>query len=76
MIELTVQETGSIFTIEKYKADFSKPVLFNFLVKNSISNNTIIAYNINCLDKDNNIIKSNDYLFDFSNNATIVIPKL
>lgn len=73
-IKLTVNDTGSVFIIEKLKDDFRKPILFNFIIKNSTSLNTTIGYEVNYFDIDNNIISSKNFGFDFSTSSTIYIP--
>jgi hypothetical protein len=74
-IELTVQETGSKFTIERLKAEFSIPILFNFIVKNSINNNTLISYKVNYFDKNDNMTSSRNDVFNFLTSSKIIINK-
>ncbi len=72
-MELLVEQTGSRFTIEKLKAEFAIPVLFNFIVKNSISTNTLLSYKINYFDKNDNLVKSQNHVFDYSTSSKITI---
>lgn len=72
-IELTVQETGSKFTLEKLKSEFSTPILFNFIIKNSVVNNTQLLYKVNYFDKNDNLVKSQNNVFDFSTSSKITI---
>lgn len=74
-IELTVQETGSKFTIERLKSEFSTPILFNFIVKNTSVNNTLISYKVNYFDKNDNLTGSTNEVFDFSKSSKIIINK-
>lgn len=74
-IELTVQTTGSKFTIERLKSEFSTPILFNFIVKNSSVTNTLISYKVNYFDKNDNLIGTKNDVFDFSKAAIITINK-
>lgn len=74
-IELTVLETGSKFTIERLKSEFSTPILFNFIVKNSLTNNTLISYNVNYFDKNDNLISSRNDVFNFLASSKIIINK-
>ncbi|WP_394774541.1 hypothetical protein [Flavobacterium sp.] len=74
-IELTVQETGSKFTIERLKAEFSTPILFNFIIKNSLNNNTLISYKVNYFDKNDNLISSRNDVFNFLASSKIIINK-
>jgi hypothetical protein len=75
-IELKVNQTEGMFNFEKLKADFKNPILFNFMTFNSVTNLTTIAYKVNCFDKDNNILTTNDYVFDYTNSSVIIIPKI
>lgn len=72
-LELVVEETGSRFTIEKLKAEFSTPVLFNFIIKNSISSNMLLSYKVNYFDKNDNLVKSQNHVFDYSTSSKITI---
>ncbi|MBB4803805.1 hypothetical protein HNP37_003885 [Flavobacterium nitrogenifigens] len=74
-IELTVQETGSKFIIERLKSEFSTPILFNFIIKNTFVNNTLISYKVNYFDKNDNLIGSSNEVFDFSKSSKITINK-
>jgi len=74
-IELTVQETGSKFAIERLKSEFSTPILFNFIVKNTANNNTLISYQVNYFDKNDNLTGSKNDVFDFSKASIITINK-
>ena len=75
-IELVVDETLSKFNIEKLKAEFSIPVLFNFIIKNTVpQGRTTLSYRINYFDKNDNIIASKNSIFDFSDTSIITIPK-
>jgi len=74
-IELTVQETGSKFTIERLKSDFLTPILFNFIIKNTSVNNTLISYKVNYFDKNDNLTGSSNEVFDFSKSSKIIINK-
>ncbi|WET02886.1 hypothetical protein [Flavobacterium sp. YJ01] len=74
-IELTVQETGSKFTIERLKSEFSTPILFNFIIKNTIVNNTLISYKVNYFDKNDNLTGTKNDVFDFSRASIIIINK-
>lgn len=75
-IELRVEATDSVFNLEKMKSDFRTPILFNFITLNSDSAKTIILYNVNCFDKDNNIVSTTNYSFDYLNSSIISIPKI
>jgi len=72
-IDLVVEETGNKFTIEKLKSEFATPVLFNFIIKNSISSNTLLSYKVNYFDKNDNLVKSQNHVFDYSNSSKIAI---
>ncbi|MBZ4035227.1 hypothetical protein K6T82_10640 [Flavobacterium sp. 17A] len=74
-IELTVLETGSKFMIERLKSEFSTPILFNFIVKNTSVGNTMISYKVNYFDKNDNLTGSVNEVFDFSKSAKITINK-
>ncbi|MCP2025114.1 hypothetical protein L1276_000254 [Flavobacterium sp. HSC-32F16] len=74
-IELTVQETGSKFTVERLKAEFSTPILFNFIIKNTQNNSTLISYKVNYFDKNDNLIGTKNDVFDFSKASIITINK-
>lgn len=74
-IELTVQETGSKFLFERLKAEFSTPVLFNFIVKNTLNSNTLISYKVNYYDKNDNLTSTRNEVFDFLSSAKIIINK-
>jgi hypothetical protein len=74
-IELTVQETGSKFAMERLKSEFSTPILFNFIVKNITNNNTLISYQVNYFDKNDNLTGSKNDVFDFSKASIITINK-
>ncbi|WJS93550.1 hypothetical protein NYQ10_15780 [Flavobacterium johnsoniae] len=74
-IELIVQETGSKFTIERLKSEFSTPILFNFIIKNTIVNNTLISYKVNYFDKNDNLTGTKNDVFDFSKASIIIINK-
>ncbi|WP_294965451.1 hypothetical protein [uncultured Flavobacterium sp.] len=74
-IELTVQETGSKFAVERLKSEFSIPILFNFIVKNTANNNTLISYKVNYFDKNDNLTSSKNDVFDFSKTSIITINK-
>ncbi|WP_276380084.1 hypothetical protein [Flavobacterium sp. H4147] len=74
-IELTVQETGSKFTIERLKTEFSTPILFNFIVKNTLSNSTLISYKVNYYDKNDNLTGTKNDVFDFSKTSILTINK-
>lgn len=74
-IELTVQETGSKFTFERLKSEFSTPILFNFIVKNTLNNNTLISYKVNYYDKNDNLTSSRNDVFNFLASAKIIINK-
>lgn len=74
-IELTVQETGSKFTVERLKTEFSTPILFNFIVKNTANNNTLISYKVNYYDKNDNLTGTKNDVFDFSKASIIIINK-
>jgi hypothetical protein len=74
-IELTVQETGSKFTFERLKSEFSTPILFNFIVKNTLNNNTLISYKVNYYDKNDNLTSSRNDVFNFLSSAKITINK-
>lgn len=74
-IELTVQETGSKFTIERLKTEFTTPILFNFIIKNTLSNNTLISYKVNYYDKNDNLTRSKNDVFDFSKTSILTINK-
>ena len=74
-LELTVQETGSKFAIERLKSEFSTPILFNFIVKNTANNNTLISYKVNYFDKNDNLTGSKNDVFDFSKASIITINK-
>lgn len=74
-IELTVQATGSKFTMERLKSEFSTPILFNFIVKNTSVNNTLISYKVNYFDKNDNLTGSTNEVFDFSKSSKIIINK-
>ena len=74
-IKLTVNNTGSLFTIEKLKSDFNKPILFNFIIKNTAVVNTSIACDVNYYDLDENIIGNKTFDFDFSTSSILSIPK-
>jgi hypothetical protein len=75
-IELKVDATGSTFCIEKLKADFKTPFLFNIITLNSEANVKTISYKVTCFDKDNNILNTNNFVFDYGNSTTINIPKI
>lgn len=72
-IELVVEETGSKFTIEKLKPEFPTPVLFNFIIKNSISSTTLLSYKVNYFDKNDNLVKSQSHIFDYATSSKITI---
>ncbi|TPD71313.1 hypothetical protein [Flavobacterium microcysteis] len=72
-LELVVEETGNRFTIEKLKAEFSTPILFNFIVKNSITSNTLLSYKVNYFDKNDNLVKTQNHVFDYSTSSKITI---
>lgn len=74
-IELTVQETGSKFAVERLKSEFSTPILFNFIVKNTANSNTLISYKVNYFDKNDNLTNSKNEVFDFSKTSIITINK-
>jgi len=74
-IELTVQETGSKFTIERFKSEFQTPILFNFIVKNTLNNNSLISYKVNYFDKNDNLISSKNDVFNFLTSSKIIINK-
>ncbi|QSW89184.1 hypothetical protein J0383_23475 [Flavobacterium endoglycinae] len=74
-IELTVLETGSKFTIERLKTEFSTPILFNFIVKNTLSNSTLISYKVNYYDKNDNLTGTKNDVFDFSKTSILTINK-
>jgi len=74
-IDLTVQETGSKFSIERLKAEFSTPILFNFIIKNTTNNNTLISYKVNYFDKNDNLTATKNEVFDFSKASIITINK-
>lgn len=74
-IELTVQETGSKFTIERLKSEFSTPILFNFIIKNSLNSNTLISYKVNYFDKNDNLVSSRNDVFNFLTSSKITINK-
>ncbi|BDU26344.1 hypothetical protein [Flavobacterium sp. GSB-24] len=74
-IDLTVQETGSKFSIERLKAEFSTPILFNFIIKNTTNNNTLILYKVNYFDKNDNLTATKNEVFDFSKASIITINK-
>lgn len=73
--KLIVNNTGSQFLIEKLKADFRKPILFNFIIKNSAVTNAIISCEVNYYDMNENIISTKNFDFDFSQSTIITIPK-
>jgi hypothetical protein len=75
-IELKVDATDSKFFIEKLKTDFKTPFLFNIITLNSAAGLKTISYKVNCFDKDNNILTTNNYVFDYGASSTIVIPKI
>jgi hypothetical protein len=75
-IELKVDATQSKFCIEKLKTDFKTPFLFNIITLNSVTSIKTISYKVNCFDIDNNILTTNNYLFDYGSSSTIVIPKI
>ena len=75
-IELKVDATESKFCIEKLKTDFKTPFLFNIITLNSAVSVKTISYKVNCFDKDNNILTTNNYVFDYGSSATIIIPKI
>lgn len=72
-IEITVQETGSRFLLEKVKSEFSVPILFNFIIKNNTVSNTLLSYKVNYFDKNDNLVKSQNHVFDFSTSSKITI---
>lgn len=74
-IELTVQDTGSKFAVERLKSEFSTPILFNFIIKNTSNNTTLISYKVNYFDKNDNLIGSKNEVFDFSKASIITINK-
>lgn len=74
-IELTVQETGSKFNIERLKTEFSTPILFNFIVKNTLNNNSLISYRVNYYDKNDNLTRSRNDVFNFLGSSKIIINK-
>ncbi|CAM3691182.1 hypothetical protein [Flavobacterium chungbukense] len=74
-IELTVQETGTKFTVERLKSEFSTPILFNFIIKNTIENTTLISYKVNYFDKNDNLTGTKNEVFDFSKASIITINK-
>ncbi|MDX6189257.1 hypothetical protein SGQ83_07860 [Flavobacterium sp. Fl-318] len=74
-VELTVLESGSKFSIERLKSEFSTPILFNFIVKNTGINSTLISYKTNYFDKNDNLVKSKNEVFDFSTSSKITIIK-
>jgi hypothetical protein len=74
-IELTVQETGSKFAVERLKSEFSTPILFNFIVKNTANNTTLISYKVNYFDKNDNLIGTKNEVFDFSKASILTINK-
>lgn len=74
-IELTVQETGSKFTFERMKAEFPTPILFNFIIKNTLNNNTLISYKVNYYDKNDNLTNSRNDVFNFQTSSKIIINK-
>jgi len=74
-IELIVQETGSKFIIERLKSEFSTPILFNFIIKNSLNSNTLISYKVNYFDKNDNLVSSRNDVFNFSASSKITINK-
>ncbi|WP_166925120.1 hypothetical protein [Flavobacterium poyangense] len=74
-VELTVLESGSTFSIERLKSEFSTPILFNFIVKNTTVSSTLISYKTNYFDKNGNLVKSKNEVFDFSASSKITIIK-
>lgn len=68
-IELTVQETRSKFTIERLKSEFSTPILFNFIIKNSLIPNTLISDKVNYFDKNDNLVSFRNDVFNFSTSS-------
>ncbi|WP_316632781.1 hypothetical protein [uncultured Flavobacterium sp.] len=74
-IELTVQDTGSKFIIERLKSEFSTPILFNFIIKNSLNSNTLISYKVNYFDKNDNLVSSRNDVFNFLTSSKITINK-
>lgn len=75
-IELVVIETGNKFYIEKLKSEFSTPVLFNIIIKNSAIQSTIISCKTDYFDQNGNIVGTTNSSFDFSSSAIINITKL
>jgi len=57
---------GSRYTIERLKSEFSTPILFKFIIKNSLNPDILISYKVNYFDKNDNLVNSGNDVFNFS----------
>ena len=74
-IELVINATGAVFTLERLKADFKNPLLINFLLNNSGMLNTLINYTTTYFDKDDNLVTTFSDVYDFSLSTILTILK-
>lgn len=72
-VDLVVRDTDSSFSFEKETSNFKTPLLFNFITKNQALLNPFIDYRVMYYDKNNNLIKSNNFQFNYSNSSRIFI---
>ncbi|MEO8516678.1 MAG: hypothetical protein ABI426_08040 [Flavobacterium sp.] len=74
-IELIINATGAVFTLERLKTDFKNPLLINFLLNNSAIPNTAINYTATYFDKDNNLVSTFSDVYDFSLSTILTVLK-
>lgn len=74
-VELTINATGAVFTLERLKADFKNPLLINFLLNNLAIPNTLINYTATYFDKDNNLVSTFSDVYDFSLSTILTVLK-
>ena len=74
-VDIVVRDTDSTFSFEKLSSDFKTPVLFNFITKNQALLNPFIDYRVMYYDKNNNLITTKNFAFNYSNSSRIYIEK-
>lgn len=74
-VDLVVRDTDSSFSFEKESSDFRTPLLFNFITKNQALLNPFIDYAVRYYDKNNNLITTKNFAFNYSESSRIYIEK-
>lgn len=74
-VDLVVRDTDSSFSFEKESSDFKTPLLFNFITKNQALLNPYIDYKVRYYDKNNNLLTTKSFAFNYSDSSRIYIEK-